>query len=295
MRSNRHLYKPLSILVLFLALNTICNATTSAAFLKIPNGAREVAMGETGVSHAVGGNAAWWNPALIGSGERELAFQTFWWLGDGRGSFGSARFPTKWGGIGGYYFYLGMDGFEARDIPGPPQALFSVRQATLALGGTININDEFRAGLVTKTYLEDIYGDRVTNSAIFDIGVIWQRHLWSAGMTLSNFQFTQKTADGIPQTWRAGISRSQSINDFRVSGALEGSVTKTENPKAHLGIEGAWQEKVFGRIGWVGGDENEHLTYGIGTIIGFYRLDIAFTPFNMGLGSVWRLGLGFKI
>ncbi len=159
-------------------------------------------MGETGVSHAQGGAAAWWNPAFLATEKSEIGFQVFRWIADSRGSFAGARFHTGWGGLGVYYFNQGMDDFEARTSPGPPQGNFSSHQVVFAVGTGVNISKDIAIGAVYKTALEDIYGYRADDYHALDFGMRWHKEDWIAGMSLSNMELYNDTNKPFPTSLR---------------------------------------------------------------------------------------------
>jgi len=148
------------ILILIGLLFSDSFSTTGWAFLSIPHGTREVAMGETGVSHARDGSAVWWNPAHISTAETSIWFQGFRWIEDGKGSFGGAKLRTSWGGVAAYYINHGMDGFEIRNRPGPAQGEFTLHQVVFAGGAALRPMQNLSVGVVYKGAFEEIYGDR---------------------------------------------------------------------------------------------------------------------------------------
>ena len=263
---------------------------TGLAFLEIPNGARETAMGETGVAHALSGTAGWWNPALIAS-DAGVSFQTFRWLYDGRGSFGGGGFRTGWGGLGIYYFNLGIGGFEARDFPGQPQAEFTLHQTIVAGGTSISLGKGFKTGIIAKGVIEDIYGDR-QESAVLDVGAAWKTRGTSAGVSVSNFGSAADSDDDMPLTVRAGINHFNRFGDFGVTLAVESLVVRDDNTHFHIGIETDWTSRLFFRSGYMTGYDSRAFSVGFGVKYRHYNIDIAATPYDEPLGTVMRFGVG---
>ncbi|MDP8228652.1 MAG: PorV/PorQ family protein [Candidatus Electryoneaceae bacterium] len=308
-----------TIAVLLLAILSIVAsdgfAMNGSAYLKIPNGARETAMGETGVSHSHGGAAMWWNPALPAQGQTAIEFQTFRWLADGGGSFGGASIRTGWGGFGVYYFNLGMDDFEARDRPGPPQATFSLHQVVIAGGMAVNIWHGFSVGAAYKTLTEDIYGDRLNGFNVFDVGIHFvssptssersystspptrRGGTWSAGTVLTNIASSDATDDPLPLTIKSGLSYKRQFGEFGVMLSGEGSAVMRDDddPAFHLGLEGDWIKQLYLRCGLMTGYDTHFWTAGIGVHYKSVHFDFSLTPYDEPLGTVWRFGIGLGL
>jgi len=267
----------------------------SALFMSIPNGVRETGMGETGVSHAGGGAAAWWNPALIATDETEIGFHVFRWIAEGRGSFGGARFKTGWGGLGAYYFNHGMDGFEARDRPGPSQGTFSVHQTLFAGGSAFRFNRGFSAGVVYKRAFDNMYGDRKSGYHALDLGLSWAAGMWSVGAALANIELSNDDDDSFPTTFRAGMIHQRDFGQYSLKLSVEASVLKDDSGYYHYGLEAGWLGLLFLRGGYMSGHDSRDLSFGFGVKYSRYRADISVTPFDNSLGTVWRCGLDIVI
>ncbi len=266
-------------------------AAVGSAYLLIPNGVRETAMGETGVSHSRGGAAGWWNPALMCGDRGEVEFQLFRWFADGKGSFGGARFQTGWGGFGIYYFNLGMDGFEARDRPGPVQAEFSLHQSVIAGGAAFKVAEQVALGVVYKTLFDQLYEYREVTDGVFDFGAVWRHPGWSVGAAVVNVAGFEEAADPLPLTLRAGLAHYRDVAGMAVTMAGEGSCIRDGEQSLHLGLEAGLSERLFLRAGYMHGHDSHSYSFGVGLTLSCCRADVAVTPFDYGLGTVWRFGL----
>jgi len=269
--------------------------TKGLIFLKIPNGTRETAMGETGVSHSMGGASSAWNPALAGEGVSSIEFQGFRWLFDGQGSFGGAKIRTSWGGLSAYYFQLGVDGFEARERPGGYSGTFTLRQVVVAVGGAYRLPANFTVGVTTKGYLEDIYGDREEGIGLFDAGLSWKSGDWSAGAMVANTGLTEDGEDPLPTLARGGLTYSKKFGEYGLVSSLEGSYMQKYDPTVHLGIEGNWSETLFIRAGLLSGNESYFYSCGLGVTYKGILADIAVTPASGEIGHILRVGLGYRL
>jgi len=289
------------ILLITIAVFTITSNVSadynsnSILFVNIPNGARETAMGETGVSHSHGGSAAWWNPAFLATDNSEIEFQIFRRILDAKGSFGSARFTTSWGGFGVYYFNQGMNDFEARDRPGPSQGSFSVHQTLFAGGIAFRMKQNIKIGMVCKTALDDIYGDRNDGDYALDFGVGWSMEGWSVGAAIANMELNNDSYNPFPTSQRAGVSYRRQINQFDVLVSGEGFNVLDGDNYFHFGVEAGWMNTLFLRGGYMIGHDSRNVSFGTGVKLKRYSADISITPFSNELGTVWRCGLGIAI
>ena len=263
--------------------------------MSVPNGVRQTARGETGVSYASGGSAHWWNPAFAATERSEIDFQVFRWIADARGSFGAARFKTSWGGIGVYYFNQGMDGFEARDRPGPAQATFAVHQTLFAGGTGFNLWRGIKAGVIYKNAFEDIYGDTENRFHALDLGVGWGNRVWSVGAAVSNIDIGNGTDDPFPTTIRLGGTHYRKFEQFDLAFSMEAVQLIESDPYLHAGVEIGWDDLLFLRGGYMNGHDSRNLSFGTGVKYKVYCADVSIVPFDNELGTVWRIGLGISL
>ena len=288
--------KILLIVIVIFGLSCLDSyAETGWAFMSIPNGTREIAMGETGVSHARDGSAAWWNPAHIGQSHTGFWFQGFTWIEDGSGSFGGAQLRTNWGGIAAYYINHGIDGFEVRDHPGDPQGTFTLRQVVLGTGIAYQPFENLSVGVAYKGAYEDIYGDRLDVWNIFDIGLLFKTDGFDFGLSVSNAGFSNPGDDAYPTTYRAGLSNNYKLGPVDLIVAADGIFEQNEDKFFHFGLESNWSERIFVRAGYMAGHESRNFSGGLGFIYNQFNVDFAITPFENDLGTTWRAGIGVKI
>jgi len=283
-----------TLLVLSVAANSFAEPI-GVAFLKIPNGAAEISLGMSGVSHTRGSSAAYWNPARVGIGGSSLGLQFFRSLGDGRGTFGTGTVETTWGGLSVYLFDLGIDGFEARNEPGPPAATFTVHFSVLALGASIKLPWQSRIGIAAKGYLDDFYGNTESSFPVFDAGYAWSSEQWSVGTAVANFSVGKTKQSQLPTTLRAGVSRKDRLGDYSLQDIAEYSVVRNLKGVGHIALEGGYRDRFFLRGGAAISGDYVRPTFGLGVEGGPYRIDAAIALYDEALGSTWRIGLGYGI
>ncbi len=304
---NRTNIVSIAILVILLVTGSV-SAMNGLVYLKIPNGAREAAMGETGVSHSRGGAAGWWNPALFAVGRSDVELQMFNWIADGEGSFGGVTVKTDFGGFGGYYFNMSMEGFEVRDRPGTPQGVFTLHQLAIAGGAGVRIGHGLSAGATYKTYTEDIYGDRLSGYNVIDAGLHFaspptnsrgglRGGSWSVGTVVTNIALSDEPEDDLPLTVKSGLSYRKRQDDIGLLIACEGTAKMRDehNPSFHFGVEVDWIRQFYLRTGFITGFDTHSWTSGFGVSYNRFRADVSVTPYNNSLGTVWRFGVGLRI
>lgn len=282
----------LIILIASLFFTSAFARTPAARFLTISPSVRERAIGNSGITHADGAAAGWWNPARLVFGSSQVRLGAFRWIAESRGSWGSAKLNFRQFGLGLSYFNLTTPGFEAREWPGPPQATFNLHQAYFTLSGAARLSSGLSAGISLKGYIEDIYGDRLTGFPVWDMGVSSQIGVWQWGAVITNWGKDQQGFP-LPTSFKTGVARSFAIHQFRVILASEGEWVKLLPPILHLGSEIGWDERLFLRGGWWGNQTTGHWVVGGGFNLRGWVVDFSYTPEEPTLGSGLRVGIGF--
>ncbi len=261
-------------------------------FMNIPQGARETAMGETGVANVGSGALVWWNPAASAFGTSDIWFQGYSWILDGSGSFGGAKARTNWGGFSAYYVTQGLDGFEVRDRPGEAQGEFTIHQSVFAVGTAVEPIKKLALGVMYKTAFEDIYGDREDVWDVVDLGALYQLPWFNFGASVTNLSLAD---DNTQTAMRFGLSRLFVLQEFDFTGALESVTYKDDDTELHLGVEAGWQETIYLRAGYIGGNDLRSVSFGLGAKVSAYHVDFALTPFTSDLGTTWKFGIGMNL
>ena len=143
------------------------------ASLKIATGAREAAMGETGVAGASSANALRWNPALLAQGPSIEASMnhTLWFLGTSQGSLLIKRRLGRFS-LGAEAIYFTSGEIELRDSIGSPDPLGSYYFAdlSLGLGAGVEVVRGTRVGLIARYYHERLW-TYAAHTWGFDVGL----------------------------------------------------------------------------------------------------------------------------
>lgn len=135
-------------------------ASGGYASYKIACGARQVAMGETGVASAAGADAMRWNPALLLQGPKiDVSLNHALWFA---GTSQSAVFIKRGIGklaIGAEVLYFTSGEVELRDsiASAEPLGTYTFADLSLGLGAAVEIVKETRAGVLVRFYNERLW------------------------------------------------------------------------------------------------------------------------------------------
>ncbi|TPW18899.1 MAG: hypothetical protein FD126_3226, partial [Elusimicrobia bacterium] len=144
-------------------------AGETAAFLKIPAGARAVGLGSAYTALADDASASAWNPAGLGKlGRRELTATHAEMFSGLRHEFLAAAAPTRLGTLGLAAEILTQADLEGRDAQGRPTGSFAAsdRAVTLALGRSLG---RFHIGGGAR-FIESTLADATARTVAFDAG-----------------------------------------------------------------------------------------------------------------------------
>ncbi|MEK7774605.1 MAG: PorV/PorQ family protein [Candidatus Zixiibacteriota bacterium] len=188
------------------------NAGTSGfAFLKIPVGARSVAMGTAFTGLADDEFAMYYNPAGLATAiERRYVLEYHNYISDMQsGLVGMVKPLNDKNVIGGYLSYLNYGTFQRTDLTGTVLDEFSGGDIVLALSYANRPSYRFMTGGSLKLIYEKLAGYTATGVAV-DIGAryIDIREKYAFGLTLQNLG-TQLSSlggekDKLPLTLRSG-------------------------------------------------------------------------------------------
>lgn len=285
-------------------------AGETAAFLKIPAGARAVGLGSAYTALADDASAGVWNPAGLGGLKTKHLTATHAEMFEGlRHEFLAAAAPTRLGTFGLAAELLTQGSLEGRDAQGRPTGAFAAsdRAVTVALGRSLGRG---RLGGGVR-FIESTLADATARTIAFDLGAqgaagrVYGLPI-TLGAAVRNLGPGLKYADTrepLPTTVSAGAAA-------RLPAGLTLAVDWRWRPNADqaevgVGTEYAVLGGVALRAGYAtaqapparggaaapGGFSG--LGAGLGLKVGRMGLDYAFTPFGE-LGNVQRLSLGAR-
>lgn len=275
-------------LVAVLAPATVVGSPGEAGLLSLRMGigAREAAMGETGVASSTGAAAVFWNPAnnVFAEFETGLVLQHYRYLS--LFNHESAAVAQRVGkGVLGFLFtglYSdSIDRYGAEPV-GVAEGTFSPYDVAFGVSYAHPLGDSFAAGINAKFIYEkiDIHSDTgfafdffLTHRAVVD-GLVFAASATNLGskMNLNAEPFK------LPSAFRLGVGWTPVGEFFREKVTFAGDVVfpNDTNEKAHLGGEWRILPEFALRLGTRINYTNQGLTAGAGFRAGVLGVDYAY-------------------
>jgi hypothetical protein len=293
------------ILVLLALAPVALPAAEGLAWLKIPQGARSVALGTAVTALSDGGaEGQWYTPAALGGLERpQLSVSRQAWLGQTRDDYVGLAAPLGPGALGLYGNLLATEDVT-RDAFGNAGAKFNNSAWSAGLGYGLKLGI-LRLGVAGKMVQESLAGTKGSGFAA-DLGAQIELgspklRLGAAAQNLGSFSgYQAATAGGVelPLCYRAGLALDQLIPHTLLSAELRQLPLSREQSVlagAELGGRfGAWTlalrggyEGAAAKVGDLGG-----LALGAGVGFQQLRVDFAYTPYG-ALGDPYRMSLAW--
>lgn len=277
------------LLAALLFLSTLIQAqdfqkigTTGYVFLELPVTARNVGMGETGISLPdAAAEGLFWNPALIPLGDQKAAFavsHTNWYVETTLQAFGVTYDIPLFGTLGLQAVYFDFGEIQKTINPTASQTgsyidLGTYTAGAYAIGLTYarSLTNKFSFGATLKYVREtiDIYN---SDNVIADIGFMYFTGFKSLRIaaSLQNFGLESKYETEkfkMPQQLKMGISGEvfgtmESAN--RLTLLAEAIHPNDADERIHLGMEAVLYHSVILRAGYKFGYDEENLCAGAG-------------------------------
>ena len=312
--------------------------TTAGQFLKIGAAARALGMGGAQVAMPGDVSSIYWNQAALSRMEvnGELTLNHANWLADVQYDFLAGILPI--GEIGTFGFTvtsLRVPEDLVRTVESPEGDGRRWDASSLALGIAFarNLTDRFSIGFHAKYIHESVWTEQA-NGVAFDVGTLYLSEIpgLTIGASISNFGSKMKLdgrslyfnqdPDGsvgsgpnnvpaeyrtdefdLPLTFRIGVAYDAVKTDLiRCTVALDATHPNDNTEYLNSGMELAWREVVFARVGYKSlllRDSEEGLTWGFGIHYGItnvvqFKLDYGFANYGR-LKNVQFFSLGLKL
>lgn len=288
--------------------------TTTASFLKIGVGARNIGMGETG-SISEDANSIYWNPAGISSiKEKEVSVMHAVWLEEINYEHLVFAVPFSFGTFGSAVNYLSMGQMDKYDKDGnivTDDKTFTASDiaVTLSYGKTFSLSDThslpLNIGLNLKYISSKIEEESATGFAA-DIGsqIKLKDGKLGLGLVVQNIgtgmKFIKET-DSLPLNIKIGCGYTIFVGKTSpLLIALDVNLPSDNDPRANFGVEFTQKfgpVRIAPRLGYKtntkGLEGLAGLTAGLGFNIKSYYLDYAFVPYGQ-LGDTHRISFSIK-
>lgn len=277
--------------------------TTVAQFLKIPAGARSIAMGSSAAALEGDVYSIYWNPGALARMKTpgEATFNHAQWLADVNYDFVAAGLTLEELGTIGISLTsmrVPQDIVRTESNPDGDGRVWDASSFALGFSYARNLTDRFSIGFTGKYIRESIW-NMSSQGFAFDIGTIYttQFNDLKIGASISNFgtklrlegsdisfnntpagisgqgpqnisSIYKTDAYDIPLTFRIGISMDAFRTDnIRATVAVDATHPNDNVEYVNSGLELAYDEMFFGRIGYRSlflDNSEQGLTWGFG-------------------------------
>lgn len=290
------------VAVLLLILSTAASyAGTGLAFLEIPVGARESALGGSGVALISGPTSAMYNPATPAFTPRSVALMLTKHFADTRAEF--VGFTVRRGPLALSPNYLGtrVPDIEFRDQPSAaPISTFDAVNSAVGTAVAVQIMDKYSVGVAAR-YLYQKIQMETSDGWGFDAGalardVIPGLNLGAAVQNMGKMSRFASEAPKLPTAIRAGAAYEHALLTYgTVLMTAEAEGVRDNKPLFKGGVEYRAPGYVALRAGYVQGLDAQNVSFGLGLFISHYRLDYAFIPYRENLGEGHRFSFAFDL
>jgi hypothetical protein len=298
-------FKPLMKIILVIAalclVAVAADAATGLAFLEIPVGARESALGGAGAALLTGPTSAVYNPALAAFIPRSAALMHNRHFGDSKMEFvGFTLHRGAWA-LSPHYWGARVSDIEYRDrATRDPLSTFDAVHS--AVGGALayRINAHWAAG-VTGHYIyqkifvnsSDGYG---LDGGILAKDLIMGLTAGAAVLNVGHMNSMLYESPKLPTSVRCGAAYEHSLSKYgTLLVTAEGVGVRDNTPRFMGGFEYRAPGFVALRAGWVEGLDAQDLSLGFGLFYENFRLDYCFIPYREDLGDGHRFSLAFNL
>jgi hypothetical protein len=290
------------VLLILLTSASFIFANTGYSFLEIPVGARESALGGSGVALESGPTSATYNPALIAFAEHNsfvlMANRHF---GDTRAQFFGAILKSKHFSISPHYWGTRVSDIEFRiDPTREPISEFDAVNSAFGASLAAKLTPTIGIGVTGHYLYQKIHVESSDGFAV-DAGGFWETPVngLAIGAALNHLgRVSEFVAEDVtlPTTIRGGATYEHPIMG---SGALlitaEGAGVRDNTPIYRTGVEFRAPQFVALRAGYTEGLEAQGMSFGFGLFHRGVRVDYAFIPYKEELGEGHRFSFGLDL
>ncbi len=288
-------------LLALLGLGLPLAGAEGAAWLKIPQGARSVALGTAVSSFDRGAEAQWYSPAgLARARALDLTFSRQAWLGKTRDDFAALMLPVPGGGVGAYVNWLGNEDVY-RDANGNEGGKFGNSAWAAGLGYGLRLG--FLGVGVSGKVIQERYEAKQYAGYASDLGLQARLGPWlRLGGAIQNLGAwsgdNSLGAVDLPLTYRGGVALEGLIKPLTLS--LEArALPRSQEASALAGAELGFTRGLFSaalRAGYEASaldlGNGAGLSLGAGAKLQGLKVDFAWSPYG-SLGSPYRMTLGW--
>ncbi len=289
------------ILIFIILAAANARAGTGLAFLEIPVGGRESALGGSGAALITGPTSATYNPAAVAFTPRSVALMHTRHFGDTRAQFVGVTIRHGRFAISPHYWGTRVADIEYRTAPTrEPISNFDAINSAVGAATAMQFGKYFSAGITGRYLYQKIHVESADGFAM-DAGLIANEFV--RGLTLGlamqhmgrmNHFITESPQ--LPTTLRGGAAYVHRLPKIgSVMAVAEAQAVRDNTPLFKGGLEYRAPDYVALRIGYVEGLEAQDVSFGFGVFIRQFRLDYAYIPYRESLGEGHRFSLAMNI
>ncbi|MEW6103197.1 MAG: PorV/PorQ family protein [bacterium] len=282
----------------FLLLGPFCSAfgpgSVGSDFLRLPQGARAIAMGEAYTSLAFDASSIYWNPGcLVYSGNNAFFMHSKYLAGINYNSLAATKGMGKEQAMGISIFYLSTEDTR-RDENGKKLGKFSNYDVSLETAYGMRLNPSISIGMGIKNIHRKL-DDKSATGCAFDFGFLHKERNFNLGLCLKNLSFGEGTKfikeyDPYPFQFSGGIAYANP--PFKC--ALDFVKPEESDYYLNLGLECLLFDKFFIRGGVPRINKSIYeYSYGFGFKTLNFNLDFALISCDK-LGNPFYFSLSFN-
>lgn len=267
-------------------------ASTGMSFLKRGTGP-SVSMGDMGVVLDRDSYSAFYNPALVGSTDKNSAGFSH--------CSGIQSLSTE--ALCANVFFIGfpigvavnstsVNDIEIRTLPGESQGNFNATFFSLALSTGFSAGDKLRAGVGCKYLYQSIFSNDASGVAL-DFGLAYDDLVKNLNLALSvrnlgKMDNLKSEETKLPADIRLAASYELPLNFNQFKFRLAQGIQKFEDSgPVHLqeGAEMLFRDLLALRCGYISGYDSKSFSFGLGLKLSGFSLDYTYLPYRYSLGE----------
>ncbi len=273
---------------------------TGFAILKLPVGARNASLGNTGVSSSSDVTALFYNPAALNeSSTDELFIFHNQWIQGVSSEYFAAK-TSFWGLTAATGVSISsVNDIEIRQKPGDAEGAFDSHAMTVSVGAAFSPAQNWQSGVTIKYLYEDYLADQADGFA-FDVGGVYTLSGYRLSVALSNIGSMNNLKNNptkLPASFRAGVNRlfNGLFPQFDLTASAEIQQQLTSGIFGiNAGAELTYDNVFSFRLGTLPLNESNYLTGGLGFQLSGIHVDYGFTPFAEDLGAGHLISLNYR-
>ncbi|MBM3323981.1 UPF0164 family protein, partial [candidate division WOR-3 bacterium] len=282
--------------LLLLLLSSSSTGTSALPVLRIGQGPRASALGESFAGLADDASAVYWNPAgLAGLSDYHVSLSHHQWFMGLTDEVGHAALPLGPGTLGLGLLYSGEPGVEYWSETNVPGDTFTTWNGMLTAGYGMTLFDRLQVGAAVSGLVEDLHTARGFGAAL-DLGGL-ARPVPGLGLGLAVRHLGRISFPAGPEKLPTELAAGASYSTHGVTGLFDVVIPFDNSVNLRAGVEYAPIRELCLRLGYRTGPEDisslgtlAGLTAGLGVRYRNLGLDYALVPYGP-LGLTHRIGL----